>query len=63
MALIIDLRIGEAVKIDDGRITVRVMEKTGQRVKLRVEAEDMKIDPPPKEAEAVGAAKMLAGAI
>jgi hypothetical protein len=35
-----DLRVGEAVQIDGGRITVRLEEKSGQRARLVFKAED-----------------------
>jgi pyruvate kinase len=35
-----DLRVGEAVRIDGGRVTVRLEEKSGQRARLVFKAED-----------------------
>lgn len=35
-----DLRVGEAVRIDDGRVTVRLEEKSGQRARLVFTAAD-----------------------
>lgn len=35
-----DLRVGESVRIDGGRVTVRLEEKSGQRARLVFKAED-----------------------
>jgi sRNA-binding carbon storage regulator CsrA len=37
-SLRIDLRVGESMTIEDGRITVTLEEKSGQRARLRIEA-------------------------
>ncbi|MHB8727582.1 MAG: hypothetical protein ACYC9K_00930 [Sulfuricaulis sp.] len=34
-----DVRVGESLLLDDGRIKVGVMEKSGQRARLSVEAD------------------------
>ena len=40
----LDVRVGDAVEIDDGRITIRVEDKSGQRTRLAFEAAgDIKI--------------------
>ena len=36
----IDIRIGEGVSIDGGRVVVTLEEKSGQRARLRFEAEE-----------------------
>lgn len=47
MSLKIDLRVGETVRLDDGRITVTLLEKSGQRARLDiVAAPDVRIDQP-----------------
>lgn len=35
-----DLRVGESIRIDNGRVTVRLEEKSGQRARLVFRAED-----------------------
>lgn len=50
MSMNINLRVGQTLKFNDGLISVTVLEKTGQRIKLKVEADDsVSIQPPPKE--------------
>jgi len=39
-ALTLDVRVGESVSIDRGKITVTVEEKSGQRARLRFMADD-----------------------
>jgi len=39
MSLFIDLRIGESVSIDKGRVNVTLREKSGQRARLEFEAD------------------------
>ena len=40
----LDVRVGDAVQIDDGRITIRVEDKSGQRTRLAFDApRDVKI--------------------
>lgn len=34
-----DVRVGESLSLDDGRIKIGVMEKSGQRARLSVEAD------------------------
>lgn len=47
MGLKVDLRIGEAVRLDNGRITVTLLEKSGQRARLDIAADQsVRIEPP-----------------
>lgn len=39
MGLKIDLRVGESVRLDGGRINVTLLEKSGQRARLDIEAD------------------------
>ena len=40
----LDVRVGDTVEIDDGRITIRVEDKSGQRTRLSFDApRDVKI--------------------
>lgn len=39
MSLFIDLRVGESVSIDKGRVSVTFREKSGQRARLEFEAD------------------------
>lgn len=46
-ALKLDLRTGETVSFDDGRITITLLDKSGQRARLDIKAEKgVKIDKP-----------------
>lgn len=38
-SLVMDVRVGESVNVDGGRVLVRVAEKSGQRVKLHFTAD------------------------
>jgi pyruvate kinase len=38
-SLVMDVRVGESVSVDGGRVVVRVGEKSGQRVKLHFTAD------------------------
>jgi pyruvate kinase len=38
-SLVMDVRVGESVSVDGGRVMVRVGEKSGQRVKLHFTAD------------------------
>ena len=41
----LDLRIGESINFDDNRIKIVLLEKSGQRARLEINAkEDVKID-------------------
>lgn len=43
----VDLRVGETLKFNDGQIVVTLLEKSGQRARLDVRAEqDVKITTP-----------------
>lgn len=39
MALLIDVKVGESVSIDEGRVLVKVLDKSGQRARLEFEAD------------------------
>lgn len=39
MPKFIDLKVGESVSIDDGRVNVKLHHKSGQRARLEVEAD------------------------
>lgn len=39
MPLYLDLRIGESVSIDKGRVNITLLEKSGQRARLEIEAD------------------------
>jgi pyruvate kinase len=39
-AITIDVRVGEAVSIDGGRVHVVLIEKSGQRARMRIEADE-----------------------
>jgi pyruvate kinase len=39
-ALTLDVRVGESVSMDGGRVTLTVEEKSGQRARLRFLADD-----------------------
>lgn len=39
-ALKLDLRVGETVTFDGGRITVTLLDKSGQRARLDIKAEE-----------------------
>lgn len=39
-ALKLDLRIGETVSFDNGRIVIKLIEKSGQRARLDIKADD-----------------------
>jgi len=47
MAILVDIRVGEVLTIDDGRITVRLEERSGRLARLAIEAPpNMKIERP-----------------
>lgn len=49
----LDLKVGESVKFDNGRIEVSLLEKSGQRARLEIKAvPDVKIDTPAKRQDA-----------
>jgi hypothetical protein len=39
-SLMIDIRVGESVSIDGGRVVITLKEKSGQRAKLHFSAEE-----------------------
>lgn len=39
MPLFLDLRIGESVSIDKGRVNITLREKSGQRARLEIQAD------------------------
>lgn len=39
MPLYLDLRIGESVSIDKGRVNITLREKSGQRARLEIDAD------------------------
>jgi len=46
-ALKLDLAVGETVSFDNGRITITLLEKSGQRARLDIKADDgVKINTP-----------------
>lgn len=68
--LLMDVKVGESLTIDGGRIVVTVEEKSGRRVKLRFVHDDAKIErvdlarPEPEpvgRARATGAAQARLG--
>lgn len=71
MSLKVDLRVGEELRLDGGRIVISLLEKSGQRARISVEADDsVSIQVPDKEAVPAKDGismdvhqKMLAGAI
>lgn len=71
MSLKVDLRVGETLSFDGGKIVVTLLEKSGQRARVSVEAdESVSIQVPEKDAVPAKAgispavsAKMLAGAV
>ena len=48
----LDLKVGESVKFDGGRIEVILHEKSGQRARLEIKAQqDVRIDTPSKRTD------------
>ncbi len=65
MSMKVDLRVGEALRLDGGRIVVTLLEKSGQRARISVEADEsvsIQLPRDSREREERGV-KMLAGAI
>lgn len=70
MSLKVDLRVGETLTFNGGQIVVTLLEKSGQRARISVEADDSVLIQPPSRGN-VGAdgnhvdkqEKMLAGAV
>ena len=70
MSLKVDLRVGETLIFNDGEIVVTLLEKSGQRARISVEADDsVVIQPPSREiscsagVRADDGQKMLVGAV
>lgn len=71
MSMKVDLRVGEELRLDGGRIVISLLEKSGQRARISVEAdESVSIQVPDKDPmPAQGGIsrdvqkKMLAGAV
>ncbi len=70
MSLKVDLRVGETLTFNNGQIVVTLLEKSGQRARISVEADDsVLIQPPQRETSVVTGVgrseqeKMLAGAV
>lgn len=59
-SLKLDLRVGEAVSFNGGQIVVKLLEKSGQRARLDIEAdESVRIDPVRRATAADAARKGL----
>ena len=70
MSLKVDLRVGETLTFNGGQIVVTLLEKSGQRARISVEADDsVLIQPPSRETHGTPSVrveegkKMLAGAV
>lgn len=65
MSMKVDLRVGETLRFNGGQIVVTLLEKSGQRARVSVEADDsVKIQLPSRDADTQrGEKKMLAGAV
>lgn len=71
MSMKVDLRVGETLRFNGGQIVVTLLEKSGQRARISVEAdESVRIQLPSRDAahEKAGVSdgideKMLAGAV
>lgn len=70
VSLKVDLRVGETLTFNNGQIVVTLLEKSGQRARISVEADDSVLIQPPSRESPVsvgdrgnGGKKMLAGAV
>lgn len=70
MSLKVDLRVGETLTFNNGQIVVTLLEKSGQRARISVEADDsVQIQPPSRESSVTAGdskcsgKKMLVGAV
>lgn len=65
MSLKVDLRVGEPLQFNGGQIVITLLEKSGQRARISVEADDsVKIQLPTRESVSLDTQeKMLAGAV
>lgn len=70
MSLKVDLRVGETLTFNHGQIVVTLLEKSGQRARISVEADDSVLIQPPQRETPISSGverdereKMLAGAV
>lgn len=67
MSLKVDLRVGETLTFNNGQIVVTLLEKSGQRARISVEADDSaRIQLPSRETHDASLdppKKMMAGAV
>ena len=70
MSLKVDLRVGETLTFNNGQIVITLLEKSGQRARISVEADDsVVIQPPSRETSGLAGVrvddgqKMLVGAV
>lgn len=70
MSLKVDLRVGETLTFNNGQIVITLLEKSGQRARISVEADDsVEIQPPSRETSGLAGVrvddgqKMLVGAV
>lgn len=62
MALFLDVPVGDALMIEEGRIMIRVQQKKGQTVRLEIDADrSIPIEVAPKERPKAPWAKGLTG--
>lgn len=61
MSMKVDLRVGEALRLDGGRIVFTLLEKSGQRARISVEADDSVKIQLPRSARACGLDDARAG--
>lgn len=53
MSMKVDLRVGETLRFNGGQIVITLLEKSGQRARISVEAdESVAIQPPSRETSA-----------
>ena len=70
VSLKVDLRVGETLTFNNGQIVITLLEKSGQRARISVEADDsVEIQPPSRETSGQAVVrvddgqKMLVGAV
>ncbi len=70
VSLKVDLRVGETLTFNNGQIVITLLEKSGQRARISVEADDsVEIQPPSRETSGPAVVrvddvqKMLVGAV
>jgi len=67
MSMKVDLRVGEQLAFNGGQIVITLLEKSGQRARIGVEADDsVRIQLPSRESHDVSLdapEKMMAGAV